>query len=70
MGGGIASESAARALRHEAPGASIAILCGEPVLPYWRPPLTIHPAELYERQHIALLLFMKHYLRGRCSQSS
>jgi len=40
VGGGIASVSAARTLRHEAPGASIAILCGEPVLPYRRPPLT------------------------------
>ncbi|NLP64600.1 FAD-dependent oxidoreductase [Paraburkholderia sacchari] len=70
VGGGIAGVSAARALRHEAPGASIAILCGEPVLPYWRPPLTksflmgkssaarltIHPADFYERQNIVLLL--------------
>lgn len=69
VGGGIASVSAARSLRHEAPGASIAILCGEPVLPYRRPPLTkgfltgktgaarvtIHPADFYEKQNIALL---------------
>lgn len=70
VGGGIASVSAARTLRHEEPGASIAMLCGEPVLPYRRPPLTkgfltgksgatrvtIHPADFYERQNIALLL--------------
>ena len=70
VGGGIASVSAARTLRHEESGASIAILCGEPVLPYRRPPLTkgfltgkmgaarvtIHPADFYERQDIALLL--------------
>ncbi|MCP3710080.1 FAD-dependent oxidoreductase [Paraburkholderia sp. CNPSo 3274] len=70
VGGGIASVSAARSLRHEEPGASIAILCGEPVLPYRRPPLTkgfltgkvgaaratIHPADFYEKQSIALLL--------------
>ncbi|WP_321937778.1 FAD-dependent oxidoreductase [Paraburkholderia sp. J8-2] len=69
-GGGIASVSAARSLRHEEPGASIAILCGEPVLPYRRPPLTkgfltgkvgaarvtIHPADFYENQNIVLLL--------------
>jgi len=70
VGGGIASVSAARTLRHEEPGGSIAILCGEPVLPYRRPPLTkgfltgkvgaarvtIHPADFYEKQNIALLL--------------
>ncbi|MEX3916367.1 FAD-dependent oxidoreductase [Paraburkholderia sp. BR10872] len=69
-GGGIASVSAARSLRHEEPCASIAILCGEPVLPYRRPPLTkgfltgkvgaarvtIHPADFYAKQNIALLL--------------
>ncbi|WP_043285463.1 FAD-dependent oxidoreductase [Paraburkholderia oxyphila] len=73
VGGGIASVSAALTLRHEAPGASIAILCGEPVLPYRRPPLTkgfltgkvgaarvtIHPADFYERQNIVLLLHAK-----------
>lgn len=72
-GGGVASVSAARTLRHEEPGASIAILCGEPVLPYRRPPLTkgfltgkvgasrvmIHPADFYERQNITLLLHAK-----------
>ncbi|MFX1674882.1 FAD-dependent oxidoreductase [Paraburkholderia sp. A2WS-5] len=70
VGGGIASVTAARSLRHEEPGASIAILCAEPVLPYRRPPLTkgfltgkvgaarvtIHPADFYEKQNIALLL--------------
>lgn len=73
VGGGIASVSAARTLRHEAPGASIAILCGEPVLPYRRPPLTkgflkgkvgaarvtIHPADFYEKHDIALRLHAK-----------
>ena len=70
VGGGIASVAAARTLRQEEPGASIAMLCGEPVLPYRRPPLTkgfltgkvgasritIHPADFYERLNIVLLL--------------
>ncbi|WP_175970295.1 FAD-dependent oxidoreductase [Burkholderia sp. BCC0322] len=70
VGGGIASVSAAHALRREDPAARIAILCGERVLPYQRQPLTkeflagkvapaaiaIHPAGFYEMRRIDLLL--------------
>ncbi len=70
VGGGIASVSAAHALRREDPSARIAILCGERVLPYQRQPLTkeflagnlapaaitIHPAGFYEMRRIDLLL--------------
>nr|WP_244113604.1 FAD/NAD(P)-binding oxidoreductase [Burkholderia cepacia] len=70
IGGGIASVSAAHALRREDPSARIAILCGERALPYQRQPLakeflagnlapaaiTIHPAGFYEMRRIDLLL--------------
>ncbi|QTD94697.1 FAD-dependent oxidoreductase [Burkholderia anthina] len=70
VGGGIASVSAAHALRREDPAARIAILCAEHVLPYQRQPLTkeflagnagpaaiaIHPAGFYEMRRIDLLL--------------
>ncbi|KVN03215.1 MULTISPECIES: FAD-dependent oxidoreductase [unclassified Burkholderia] len=70
IGGGIASVSAARTLRGEDASASIAILCGEPVLPYQRPPLsqeflmgaaqpasiTLHDAAFYASQRIDIVL--------------
>ncbi len=73
VGGGIASVSAAHALRREDPAASIAILCGEQVLPYQRQPLTkeflagsldpmaiaIHPVGFYDMRRIDLLLGAK-----------
>ena len=69
VGGGPASVAAARALRRENSGASVAILCGEAALPYLRPPLTkrfltgdvdglqlaMHPFEFYEEQRIDVL---------------
>lgn len=70
VGGGLASVTAARTLRMEDAAASIAILSGEDVLPYQRPPLTkgflngsvgalqiaIRPAEFYAEQRIDLML--------------
>ncbi|AIV66240.1 FAD-dependent oxidoreductase [Burkholderia pseudomallei] len=70
VGGGIASVTAARTLRGEDASASIAILCGEPVLPYQRPPLsqewlmgavqpasiTLHDAAFYVAQRIDIAL--------------
>ncbi|AIO71000.1 FAD-dependent oxidoreductase [Burkholderia oklahomensis] len=70
VGGGIASVTAARSLRGEDASASIAILCGEPVLPYQRPPLsqefligteqaatiTLHDAAFYASQRIDVVL--------------
>lgn len=70
VGAGLASVTAARTLRMEDPAASIAILSGEAVLPYQRPPLTkgfldgsvsalqiaIRPAEFYAEQRIDLML--------------
>lgn len=70
IGGGAASVSAARTLRSANAEASIAMVCGEPCLPYQRPPLTkgflggglhgaqivLHPREFYEQQAIRLWL--------------
>ncbi|ABC34139.1 FAD-dependent oxidoreductase [Burkholderia thailandensis] len=70
VGGGIASVTAARTLRGENAPASIAILCGEPVLPYQRPPLSqeflmgaaqpasiaLHDAAFYASQRIDVVL--------------
>ncbi|AOK50918.1 pyridine nucleotide-disulfide oxidoreductase [Burkholderia sp. MSMB617WGS] len=70
VGGGIASVTAARSLRGEDASASIAILCGEPVLPYQRPPLSqeflmgtaqaasiaLHDAAFYASQRIDVVL--------------
>ncbi len=70
VGGGVASVTAAQTLRREDNAASIAILCGEAVLPYRRPPLTkmpaagadggaglaLHDAAFYDRHRIELVL--------------
>jgi NAD(P)H-nitrite reductase large subunit len=70
LGGGAASVAAARALRRENYTASIAILCGESMLPYKRPPLTkgfltgdidalqlaLHPVEFYHEQRIEVVI--------------
>ncbi|WP_244125466.1 FAD-dependent oxidoreductase, partial [Burkholderia gladioli] len=69
VGGGAASVSAAHALRHEDPAASLVLVCGEPVLPYQRQVLTkefltgrlapsaiaIHPPGFYEVRGIEIL---------------
>jgi NADPH-dependent 2,4-dienoyl-CoA reductase/sulfur reductase-like enzyme/predicted acylesterase/phospholipase RssA len=70
LGGGVASVTAARALRLEDPSASIVILCDEALAPYRRPQLTkgfldgsldatqmaIHEVGFYAGQRIELLL--------------
>ncbi|KWD77546.1 FAD-dependent oxidoreductase [Burkholderia ubonensis] len=69
IGGGVACATAVQTLRREDDVATIAMLCGEPVPPYRRPPLTklpdvgdgatgiiLHDAVFYEQQRIALLL--------------
>ncbi|WP_310035219.1 FAD-dependent oxidoreductase [Paraburkholderia graminis] len=70
LGGGAASVAAARALRRENYTASIAILCGESILPYQRPPLTkgfltghidalqlaLHPMEFYHEQRMEVVI--------------
>ena len=70
LGGGVASVTAARALRVEDPSASIAIVGGEALAPYRRPQLTkgfldgsldtmqmaIHETGFYADQHIELVL--------------
>ncbi len=68
IGGGIAGVTAAEEARKTAPDADIAIVSGEPGLPYYRLNLTrliageiteaelpLHPAEWYDEQHIRLL---------------
>lgn len=70
LGGGATSATAARALRSEDPGASIAILCSETLPPYRRPQLTkgflggnpestrmsLHVPAFYAERRIELLL--------------
>ncbi|SAL83891.1 bifunctional pyridine nucleotide-disulfide oxidoreductase/patatin-like phospholipase [Caballeronia choica] len=70
VGGGLASATAARTLRNEDVGASIAIICGETFPPYQRPPLTkgflggtldvsqitVHPAAFYSERKINVVL--------------
>lgn len=70
IGGGLASSQAARMLSLKAPGSAVLMVCGEPHLPYDRPPLskellrgeksreeiTYDPASFFEEKNIEVIL--------------
>ena len=70
IGGGLASSQAAKILAAKDPGAPVTLVCGEPHLPYDRPPLskeflrgektrdelTYDPASFFHENNIAVLL--------------
>jgi NADPH-dependent 2,4-dienoyl-CoA reductase/sulfur reductase-like enzyme len=55
IGGGLASATAAKTLRGQEAGGTVAILATEPLLPYHRPPLT-KSFLLGKRSHASLLV--------------